>query len=307
MNDTYIILTAALVSVSCALLGCYLILRKMAMVGDAISHAVLPGIVVAFLISGSRDSATMLIGAGLIGIATTFLIEFLHKKAKLQTDASIGVTFTWLFAVGVVLVSLFAGKVDLDQDCVLYGEIAYVPLDLWITESGINMGPRAIYIAGTILILIFTFIALGYKELFITTFDPAFAKAIGIPTAIWHYLLMGAVSATTVASFEQVGAILVVALLIAPAATAFLLTDNFRWMLVIASGAGILSSISGYFLAVWIDSSIAGAIAVMTGVFFSIALLFSPTHGVLTRKMRIAASGQDETVPNTKGVLLPKH
>src|SRR3990170_8563959 len=150
MNDLYIILTAALVSTSCALLGCFLVLRKMAMVGDAISHAVLPGIVLAFLISGSRDSITMLVGAGLIGIVTTFLIEFLHKKAKLQTDASIGVTFTWLFAVGVVLISLFAGQVDLDQDCVLYGEIAYVPLDLWITGNGTIMGPRALYIVATI-------------------------------------------------------------------------------------------------------------------------------------------------------------
>src|SRR5688572_30391349 len=153
MNDFYIILTACLVAISCALLGCFLILRKMAMVGDAISHAVLPGIVIAFLISGSRDSVTMLLGAGLIGILTTFLIEFFHKKAKLQTDASIGVTFTWLFAVGVVLISLFAGKVDLDQDCVLYGEIAYVPLDTIITEGG-SIGPRALYTMGIILTVI---------------------------------------------------------------------------------------------------------------------------------------------------------
>jgi manganese/zinc/iron transport system permease protein len=286
MNDLYIILTAALVSMSCALLGCYLILRKMAMVGDAISHAVLPGIVVAFLISGSRDSATMLIGAGLIGIVTTFLIEFLHKKARLQTDASIGVTFTWLFAVGVVLISLFAGKVDLDQDCVLYGEIAYVPLDLWITDNGIIMGPRALYIVGTILALILAFILFGYKELFLTTFDPAYASAIGISTVLWHYLLMGAVSATTVASFEQVGAILVVALLIAPAATAYLLTDNFKWMLVIACAVGVLSSVTGYYFAVWLDSSIAGAIAVMTGIYFMLALIFSPTHGILLKQIR---------------------
>ena len=286
MNDLYIILTAALVSMSCALLGCYLILRKMAMVGDAISHAVLPGIVVAFLISGSRDSATMLIGAGLIGIVTTFLIEFLHKKARLQADASIGVTFTWLFAVGVVLISLFAGKVDLDQDCVLYGEIAYVPLDLVITEGGTILGPRALYVAGAILILIISFILFGYKELFLTTFDPAYASAIGISTTLWHYLLMGAVSATTVGSFEQVGAILVVALLIAPAATAYLLTDNFKWMLLIACGVGVLSSITGYYLAVWIDSSIAGAIASMTGIYFALALLFSPTHGILFKKLK---------------------
>src|SRR6188768_2355817 len=165
MNDLYIIVTACLVASSCALLGCFLILRKMAMVGNAVSHAVLPGIVIAFLISGSRDSMTMLIGAGMIGVLTTFLIEFFHKKAKLQTDASIGVTFTWLFAVGVVLISLFAGKVDLDQDCVLYGEIAYVPLDVVISDAGKNLGPRAIYIMSLVLIVVILFIVLGYKEL----------------------------------------------------------------------------------------------------------------------------------------------
>ncbi len=286
MNDLYIIVTASLVATSCALLGCYLILRKMAMVGDAISHAVLPGIVLAFLISGSRDSVTMLIGAGLIGILTTFLIEFFHKKAKLQTDASIGVTFTWLFAVGVILISLFAGKVDLDQDCVLYGEIAYVPLDLIITGDGTNMGPKAIYVMTCILILILLFITIFYKELFLTTFDGAYAKAIGISASLWHYLLMGAVSATTVASFESVGAILVVALLIAPAATAYLITDNFKWMLVIASIAGTVSSVTGYYLAVWLDGSIAGAIAAMCGVIFGLTLVFSPTHGLLTGKTK---------------------
>jgi manganese/zinc/iron transport system permease protein len=295
MNDIYIISTAALVSMSCALLGCYLILRKMAMVGDAISHAVLPGIVIAFLISGSRDSVTMLVGAGLIGIATTFLIEFLHKKAKLQTDASIGVTFTWLFAAGVVLISLFAGRVDLDQDCVLYGEIAYVPLDLWLTPDGTIMGPRALYIAGTIFVVIAIFVISGYKELFLTTFDPAYASAIGISTALWHYLLMGAVSVTTVASFEQVGAILVVALLIAPAATAYLLTDDFKRMLLISCATGVLSSFCGYFIAVWIDSSIAGAIAVMAGVFFALALVFSPTHGIVFKQLGSRTQAEVET------------
>ena len=256
------------------------------MVGDAISHAVLPGIVLAFLISGSRDSVTMLIGAGLIGIFTTFLIEFFHKKAKLQTDAAIGVTFTWLFAVGVVLISLFAGKVDLDQDCVLYGEIAYVPLDIIITDDGVNLGPRALYIMGIILVVILIFIKVGYKELFLTTFDPAYASAIGISTTLWHYLLMGAVSVTTVASFESVGAILVVALLIGPAATAYLLTDNFKLMLLISCGAGVLASISGYYLAVWLDGSIAGAIGAMCGVIFGLAMIFSPVHGLLFKKMK---------------------
>ncbi|MBX2966575.1 MAG: metal ABC transporter permease [Cyclobacteriaceae bacterium] len=285
MNDFYIILTASLVSASCALLGSFLILRRMAMVSDAISHAVLPGIVIAFLVSGSRDSLTMLIGAGAIGMFTTFLIEFFHKKARLQTDASIGVTFTWLFAIGVVMISLFAGKVDLDQDCVLYGEIAYVPLDVIITQSGINLGPRALYVSGIILIVNLLFILLSYRKLFLTTFDPAFASAIGISVTLWHYVLMGAVSMTTVASFESVGAILVVALLIAPAATAYLLTDNFKTMLLLACLAGIVASITGYYLSVWLDGSIAGAIASMNGVLFMLALVFAP-HGILTKKFK---------------------
>jgi manganese/zinc/iron transport system permease protein len=289
VNDFYIILTASLVATSCALLGCFLILRKMAMVGDAISHSVLPGIVLAFLFSGSRDSVTMLLGAGIVGIFTTFLIEFFHKKAKLQADASIGVTFTWLFAVGVVLISLFAGKVDLDQDCVLYGEIAYVPLDIIISPSGESLGPRAPYIMGTVLLVIILFISVGYKELFLTTFDPAYATAIGISTTLWHYLLMSAVSVTTVASFESVGAILVVALLIAPAATAYLITDNLKWMLVLASLSGIIASISGYYFAVWLDGSIAGAIAMFSGILFGLTAIFSPTHGIIFKKIRALA------------------
>lgn len=285
MNDLYILITAILVSTTCAILGCFLILRKMAMVGDAISHAVLPGIVIAFLTSGSRDSVTMLAGAGMIGVLTTFLIEFFHKKAKLQTDASIGVTFTWLFAIGVVLISMFAGKVDLDQDCVLYGEIAYVPLDLIITDGGLNLGPKAIWVMSAVSLLVIVFIIVFYKELVLTTFDPAYASAIGISTTLWHYALMGAVSATTVASFESVGAILVVALLIAPAATAYLLTDNFRLMLLVAAAMGALSSIGGYYAAKTFDASIAGAIAVAAGLLFMTAMFFSPTHGILFRKI----------------------
>ena len=290
MNDLYIILTGSLVAVSCALLGSYLILRKMAMVGDAISHAVLPGIVIAFLISGSRDSITMLLGAGMIGIFTTFLIEFFHKRAKLQTDASIGVTFTWLFAIGVVLISVFAGQVDLDQDCVLYGEIAYVPLDLWILGDGTIMGPRTLWIMAIILIIILFFIYFGYKELFLTTFDPAYAAAIGISTSLWHYLLMGMVSMTTVASFESVGAILVVALLIAPPATAYLLTHKYKTMLLLAAGIGVLVTITGYYLAAWLDASIAGAMATVAGIFFFLTFMFSPQSGIWRKKASISVT-----------------
>ncbi|UXX78558.1 metal ABC transporter permease [Reichenbachiella carrageenanivorans] len=286
MDALYIISAGSLVAITCGLLGCFLILRKMAMVGDAISHAVLPGIVLAFLFSGSRDSVIMLLGAGIIGILTTVLIEFFHKKGNLQTDAAIGVTFTSLFALGVILISIYANEVDLDQDCVLHGEIAYVPLDLWITDSGTILGPRVLYVSGFVLLLILSFIILGYKELYLTTFDPAFATAIGISTVLWHYLLMAAVSLTTVASFESVGAILVVALLIAPPATAYLLTESFPKMLFITAVLGIIVSIMGYYLAAWVDGSIAGAMSTVAGLLFLLAFLFSPSEGLAIKKWR---------------------
>lgn len=288
MNAFWIILTGSLVATCCSLIGCYLILRRMAMVGDAISHAVLPGIVIAFLITGSRDSIPMLIGAGLLGVLTTFLIEFFHRYARVQADAAIGVTFTWLFAIGIILISVFAGQVDLDQDCVLYGEIAYVPLDLWIMDGGLSMGPRTVWTLGFVTLLIIAFIITGYKELFLTAFDPAFAAAIGISTSLWYYLLMTAVSLTTVASFESVGAILVVAFIVAPPATAYLLTDNFKTMLGLSVLLGITASVAGYYLAVWMDGSIAGAIASVTGIEFTLAFLFSPTQGIFRNRKQIA-------------------
>lgn len=269
----WIILTGALVAITCGLLGCFLILRKMSMVGDAISHAVLPGIVIAFLLSGSRETLPMLLGAGATGLLATFIIEYFHRRAKLQTDAAIGITFTFLFAIGIILISVFAGEVDIDQDCVLYGEIAYVPIDLWITSSGLHMGPRPVYILSAVLLLVILFITTGYKELKITSFDPEFAAAIGISTALWHYLLMAAVSIATVSSFESVGAILVVAFLIGPPATAYLLTNDLKRMLWITVALGIFIAFVGYWLAYWLNASIAGCMAVVVGVCFAAAFI----------------------------------
>lgn len=214
MSDAFwIILTGSLVAGTSAILGCFLILRKVSMVGDAISHAVLPGIVIAYLVSESRASFTMLLGAAVLGILATVLIELLSKKGKMQNDAAIGVSFTFLFAVGVILLSAFAGKVDLDQDCVLYGEIAFVSFE---QLRGI---PYSIYILLPTFLIVLTGVLIGFKGLSVTTFDPAYAASIGISTAFWHYFLMAAVSLTTVVSFESVGAILVVSFLIVPAAT----------------------------------------------------------------------------------------
>ena len=209
----------------------------------------------------------MLIGAAALGVLTTLIIELFYKKAKLQVDASIGITFTWLFAIGIIMISLFAGQVDLDQDCVLYGEIAYVPLDLWFIGD-VNLGPRTLWIASAMLLFVLFIIWRGYKGLFVTTFNEEYASAIGINIAFWHYLLMSSVSLTTVISFESVGAILVVAFMIVPPATAYLISDKLKEMLWLTALFAILSSIGGYFLAVWINGSIAGAMATVAGILF---------------------------------------
>lgn len=275
MDGFFIILTGSVIAISCGLLGSFLILRKMAMVGDAISHSVLPGIVIAFLISRSRDSIPMLIGAAAVGVLTTLIIDLLHKKARLQEDASIGVTFTWLFAIGVILITVFTNQVDLDQECVLFGEIAYVPLDLIYSSTGISLGPRALWISGGLLFIILSFVLFGYKGMYLTSFNVDYAKSLGVSTVFWHFTFMSLVSLTTVVSFESVGAILVVALLITPAAAAYLLTGKLKTMLWLASLFGVLSSIGGYFLASYLNGSIAGAMATTTGFIFLIAFVIS--------------------------------
>ena len=268
MNDFYIILTGILVAVSCSILGTFLVLRKMAMVGDAISHAVLPGIVLSFFLTGSRDSIWMLIGAGMMGIITTLIIEWLHKKTKLQEDASIGVTFTFLFALGVLLISYFAENIDLDQECVLYGEIAYVPLNT-IAIFGLEL-PKALVLLSFVLIGIVGIIFYFFKECVITTFDAPYAASIGMSTVLWNYLLMSMVSFTTVASFESVGAILVVAFLVVPASAAYLITDSIKQTLLYAIVFGVLSSVGGYYAASFLDVSISGSMATVSGILFTV-------------------------------------
>lgn len=281
MNAFWIILTGSLVAASCGFLGCFLILRRMAMLGDAISHAILPGIVIAFLLSGSREIMPMLIGAAVVGLITVLIVQLLSHHG-VRTDAAIGVTFTALFSVGVILISLFTAQVDLDLDCVLYGEIAYVPWDTW-QWAGIDMGPRAAWGVGGVFLLSLLVIGLFFKQFKLCSFDPALAAAIGIPVVFFHYLLMTLVSLTTVAAFESVGAILVVAMLVVPSATAYLLTDKLHCMLWNSMGVGVLCAVFGYALASWLDSSIAGAMTAVSGSLFLLAFLLSPRHGLVTR------------------------
>ncbi|WFA85105.1 metal ABC transporter permease [Paenibacillus amylolyticus] len=284
MATFWIILTAVLVSSACAILGCFLILRRMALVGDAISHAVLPGIAIAFLWSGSRDSLWMLLGATVFGLLTVFFIQSL-QAGGLSSDASIGIVFTALFAVGVILISLNAQHIDLDLDCVLFGEIAYVQWDT-LTLGGTDVGPRAVWMLGITLLVILVVIGLFYKQFKLCAFDPALAAACGIPVVLFHYLLMGLVSMTSVASFESVGSILVVGMLIVPAATAYLLTDSLGKMILYAVLIGAASSVGGYIMAYVLDASIAGCMVAVAGILFVLALLLSPKHGIVFRYAR---------------------
>jgi manganese/zinc/iron transport system permease protein len=280
-----ILLTGACVAASCALVGTFLVLRRMALLGDAISHAVLPGIVLAFLATGSRAIVPMVIGAGALGVLTVFLVQALTQSRRMHEDASIGVVFPALFSIGVILVSRYTAQVDLDLDCVLYGEIAYVPLDTVHLGGTLHL-PRALLVTAAILVLDLALVLLFYKELKLASFDPELAAALGFSPLLVHYTLMSAVSVTVVGSFESVGAILVVAMIIVPPAAAYLLTERLSRMIAVAVAIGLLSTLAGYGLARALDASIAGGMAVSAGAFFLAAWVLSPRQGVIARLAR---------------------
>ncbi|MBV5122937.1 metal ABC transporter permease [Bacillus halotolerans] len=292
--EAWIIVTGILVGVSCALIGTFLVLRRMAMLADAISHTVLLGIVGAFLVTKSLDGIPMFIGAAVSGLLTAFLVQLLHSKG-VQSDAAIGVVFTSLFAVGVILLSVYGANVHLDIEHSLMGEIAFVPWNT-ITVFGVDIGPKAFWMLVVVLLFNITMVSVCYKEFKISSFDPQMALAIGIPVMLIHYLQMGMLSLTTVASFDSVGAILVVAMLIVPPAAAHLLTDRLLYMLIISAAIGGLSALLGYICATWLNVSISGAMAAMTGVFYAGAFLFSPSDGVMTKKIRTLKTEKERAV-----------
>jgi manganese/zinc/iron transport system permease protein len=264
-------LTAVFTALSCALLGVFLVLRKMTMVGDAISHAVLPGIAVAYFLSGSRASIWMFLGAAVVGVLATIIIELLRKKLRVQNDASIGMTFTTLFALGVVMITYWSDKVDLDQECVLYGELAYVPFDTW-SWGATQMGPRALWTSGLLLVAVLVYLYVGRKGLRISSFNEDYAAVLGIGVGAWNLSLMSMVSFATVVSFESVGAILVVALLVAPASSAYLLTQKLRNMIVLSGWFALLGSLGGYGLSKLLQTSIAGSIVAVLALLFVVSL-----------------------------------
>ncbi|UII57122.1 metal ABC transporter permease [Cytobacillus spongiae] len=281
--EAWILIVGSLAGVTCGITGCFLILRKLSMLADAISHTVLLGIVLAFMISQSMSGVYMLIGAAIVGLLTTFFVQLFHSSG-IQEDASIGVVFTFLFAVGVILLTIFADDVHLDVDHALMGEITFVPWDL-VKWGFLPELPKAFLMLSVVLIINLLIIGLFYKEFKITSFDPQMAAAIGIPVLFIHYLLMGMVSVTTVASFDSVGAILVVAMLIAPGASAYLLTDQLKVMLVLSALFGVMAAVVGYYMASWLNVSISGSMATINGLIFLVVFLFSPTKGLISKKL----------------------
>jgi len=286
--DTWIIVAAMLAAAACALLGNFLLLRRMSMMGDAISHAVLPGLAAAFLLTGTRSSAAMFIGAAVVGIATALFTQWIHRLGRVDEGASMGVVFTALFAVGLIMIVRAADAVDLDPGCVLYGAIELVPLDT-TTVVGITV-PRAVVNLAAAFLINLLIVILLFKEFRISSFDPALAETLGISARFMHYLLMTLVAVTTVAAFESVGSILVIAMLIVPPAAAHLLTDRLSVMVLLSLLIAALSAGLGHVAAITVpplfgfpDTGTAGMMAVAAGGFFFIALFVAPRRGIISK------------------------
>ncbi|WP_299223773.1 metal ABC transporter permease [uncultured Psychroserpens sp.] len=273
-------LIASLVAIACAIPGTFLVLRKMAMISDAISHSILPGIVVGFFITQDLNSPLLILLAAITGVITVVLVEYIQKTGLVKEDTAIGLVFPVLFSVGVIMIAKNANDVHLDVDAVLLGELAFAPFDrLLISE--VDVGPKSLWVIGIILMITITLLIAFFKELKLSTFDKGLAASLGFSPAIIHYGLMSVSSITTVGAFDAVGAILVVALMIAPSASAYLLTKNLKKMLFLSIVFGVFSAISGYWFANWLDASIAGSITTLLGLLFLAIYLFAPNKGII--------------------------
>ncbi len=294
--DNWIVVIGALCAVACALPGTFLVLRQMSMMGDAMSHAVLPGLAVAFLVTGERSSLPMFIGAAVVGLLTALFTEWINRVGNVDRGASMGIVFTTLFALGLVLIVQAANHVELDPGCVLYGAIEFAPFDTALTleVAGTKVDvPRSTLVLGGVLFVNFVFVLLFFKELRLSSFDAALAETLGFSPTLMHHALMVLVAITTVAAFEVVGSIIVIAMLIVPAATAQLLTGRLGLMLLLASGIAAASAVLGHVAALvvprWLgfdSTSTAGMMAVVAGTLFLLAMIFAPQQGLMGRLSR---------------------
>ncbi|MCZ8535694.1 MULTISPECIES: metal ABC transporter permease [Paenisporosarcina] len=262
------LLTSMMVGVICGVIGCFIILRGMALMGDAISHAVLPGVALSYMLG-----INFFIGAVFTGILTAIGIGYISQNSRIKNDVSIGIMFTAAFASGIILITFMKSSTDLYH--ILFGNVLAVrPTEMWSTLA----------IGIFVLISIFIF----YKELLVSSFDPTMAAAYGLPTKAIHYFLMALLTLVTVASLQTVGIILVVAMLITPASTAYLLTDRLWVMIYLSAGIGILSSILGLYFSYTYNLASGATIVLAATVLFILAFLFSPKQGLVWRSLKSA-------------------
>lgn len=264
------LVAAVLVGIICGVVGCFIILRGLALMGDALSHAVLPGVAIAFMLG-----INFFIGAVVTGILTALAIGFVTQNSRVKADSAIGIMFTAAFALGIILITQIH-SVSVDLPHILFGDVLGVSTaDLWLTGG-----------TGFVVLLA---VILFYKELLLTSFDPTMATAIGLPNRLIHYFLMVLLSLVTVASLQTVGIVLVVAMLITPGATAYLLTDRLSVMLWLAAFFGVVSTVAGLYVSYYVENIPSGATIVVTATaLFLLALLFSPKQGLVWRRLRKA-------------------
>jgi manganese/zinc/iron transport system permease protein len=286
MSVIEVMAIAIVTTIACVLPGVFLVLRGVAMMSDAISHAALLGIVGVFFVINRLDSPFFLVGAAMVGVLTVSMTEWLIQSGRVKKDAAIGLVFPLFFAIAVILITRFAGQIHLDTDAVILGEIAFAPFDRLII-NGIDFGPKSLVVMGIIATINAILVKVFYKELSVSTFDPGLAMSLGISPILIHYMLMIVTSVTAVGAFNAVGSILVVALMITPPATAYLLTNRLSMMVVLSVWIGTISALLGVMVAMLLDVSISGAIATVTGLLFAISLLISPKSGVIVKMMLV--------------------
>lgn len=302
--DFVIIAVGALVGIASSLLGSFLVLRKNSMLADAISHSILLGIVLVFLITKNQFSPFFILGAALIGVLTVFLTELIVKTGRVKNDAAIGLVYPFLFAIAVVLINVFARNVHIDTDAVLLGEIGFS----WISTvkiAGFSVA-KALVSMFLVTLLNLAFVVLFYKELKLATFDPGLAAALGFSPSFIFYTLLSLTSVTAVVAFDAVGAVLLVSFIIVPPSAAYLLTDKLWKMLFYGALISLGSSLFGYIAAVALNVSIGGMMASFTGIFFILAFLFSPKYGLLAQEIR-HKSLKEENTARTLAVHLYNH
>lgn len=282
--DIAIVLVGALVGIASSLVGTFLVLRKSSLLADAISHSILLGIILVYLITQNQTSPFYTLGAALVGVLTVALTELLASSKRVKSDAAIGLVYPLLFAVAVLLINIFARNVHIDQDAVLLGEIGFVWIDTM--QLGALEIPRALVTMSAVTLINLLFVTVFFKELKLSTFDPGLAAALGFSPTLIYYALLSLTSITAVTAFDSVGAVLLVAFVIVPSATAYLLTDKLWQMLAYGVVISIGSSLLGYILAVALDVSIGGMMVCVSGVCLLLAFLLGQNYGLLAQEAR---------------------